>query len=548
MPPRKQKSTRAKRAASPVDPGESSAKKKARAEAAPDMVDVGQPENPPSAPVEAKPGPSKSHSKPYPKMHAARPPSPEYGEEEIEEPAAKTAPKKVRLCLGEAGSSVIVEPTAEIDELVDDHDILLPIDLDTDSEPEEELPKPKTPKIAFVTQQDGILTRPIAIPDDVDFDVFRYRVADEFRVAANAQELVWKTNWMAKSANWATLRDAEDFRRVMDQARATIVAEAERRCLLIAQNAAGMKKSNAKGKSFVPKLIPAIEEFVIMIRDCNQERKAKEQAPKKDKKPEKTEGAGPLKGIAGRILENEAKIKARNCEKCGKSCVIVPTRGGAPEHKELSRADIQLWAQIAAKGTDISLETPPQQLILQLSDRPPEKRGKVKSEASGSSDQNSNPPAPISAAPGPMQPYIPPLAAPHMPYQPHPMYYPPPMPPPTPYGYYNSYNYGYPPPPMPGPHFMNTGHGPGRSNMLLSEWLPMCDRGERGANGDNFASLVAGFSAQRILCLSDLRNKSEHFFTNEIEFPTTPGGPTFHMAHGTAIRLVQYVAADLGHY
>jgi hypothetical protein len=96
------------------------------------------------------------------------------------------------------------------------------------------------------------------------------------------------------------------------------------------------------------------------------------------------------------------------------------------------------------------------------------------------------------------------------------------------------------------------GHGIGRlapvaPNMLLSEWLPLCDQGERGRKNDNFTGLLAGFTAEKLYRLIDLRDRSENDFL-QMEFPTTSGGPTFRMARGTAIRLKQYVAADLqGH-
>lgn len=85
---------------------------------------------------------------------------------------------------------------------------------------------------------------------------------------------------------------------------------------------------------------------------------------------------------------------------------------------------------------------------------------------------------------------------------------------------------------------------PAGGRKLLSEWLPRCDQGERGESNDNFAGLLPGFTAEKIYRLSDLKDWSEENFL-AMEFPTTPGGPTFRMARGTAIRLRQYVAADL---
>lgn len=88
------------------------------------------------------------------------------------------------------------------------------------------------------------------------------------------------------------------------------------------------------------------------------------------------------------------------------------------------------------------------------------------------------------------------------------------------------------------------GAPPAGARTLLSEWLLRCDQGERGESNDNFTGLLAGFTAEKIYRLSDLKDWSEENFL-AMEFPTTPGGPTFRMARGTAIRLRQYVAADL---
>jgi hypothetical protein len=80
--------------------------------------------------------------------------------------------------------------------------------------------------------------------------------------------------------------------------------------------------------------------------------------------------------------------------------------------------------------------------------------------------------------------------------------------------------------------------------MLLSNWLPLCDQGERGESNDNFSGLVAGFTAEKIYRLSDLRGKTEEDFL-AMSFPSAKGRPPFHMPQGTAIRLKQYVATDL---
>jgi hypothetical protein len=133
--------------------------------------------------------------------------------------------------------------------------------------------------------------------------------------------------------------------------------------------------------------------------------------------------------------------KSRKCGTCGKCCVIIPVPGGAPEHKELSYANIQLWAQLAAsifwpiqrifsdilvqaKGASgVTLTSPPQQLALQLSDNLPQRRNKPKpagNPVANPANPETGPPAAQAGL------YVPPLAMP-APF-PHPatgIYYPP---------------------------------------------------------------------------------------------------------------------------
>jgi hypothetical protein len=210
--------------------------------------------------------------------------------------------KRVRLHLGKPGNSKIVKPNelskeADIDELADgkfspcrlevgaplakrhgllDNDILLPVDIE-----DEDQPKVEPLNIAFSIQKDGIVSRPITIPLNIDFELFRYHVANKFGEAANSQELVWKTNRMAKTANWGALKDVKDFERIMEQAVATLCEENDCHSLIIAKNAAGADKAKQRGKPFVHKPVPTVEEYIITICDCNQEQKSKACAPKK---------------------------------------------------------------------------------------------------------------------------------------------------------------------------------------------------------------------------------------------------------------------------
>ncbi|KAG8681234.1 hypothetical protein FRC09_017659 [Ceratobasidium sp. 395] len=220
---------------------------------------------------------------------------------------------------------------------------------------------------------------------------------------------------------------------------------------------------------------------------------------------------------------------------------------GSMGSSEPIEPDLEFADAIAEqKGEEISLETPPNDLLLQWSDHKPAPRGSgKKSDASGSKAAHNPPPKDdiplLAPPPTPVQPayYPPPPAHPYGHYPP----YPPPYPPNPHYGYPA---YGYPPPPPPLPHGYGNPGFPSRAtgHTLLSEWLVMCDQGDRGENSDNFAGLIAGFSAQKLFRLSDLQHKPIDFFT-QIDFPTTAGGPTFRMPLGTASCLCQYLARDL---
>ncbi|KAG9081995.1 hypothetical protein FRC06_005287 [Ceratobasidium sp. 370] len=335
---------------------------------------------------------------------------------------------------------------------------------------------------------------------------------------------------MLRGDKWHKLKTEVDFEEVVEQGRAYFKYDISKRNSALVKNQADMAKAEKKGTVHVPKVVPEIVDYMVYVRDRNQEQNLKASTKKgKEKKDEPT--AGPLKGMASRILELEQTFKARVCLTCKKSCVIVPVQGSLPEHLPLMDAAAKMWAQMAAANPTVSIMSPPHQLVHFMTDKVPEKRGK--NQALTSSFDTPQPASqPESHVPRP-RPHIPPLARPA---HPPPFGYPyhPPHPPPMyryRYGGYPSMPYGYPVPPP--------GHPYGASDMLgapqhvtgqtlLSEWLPLCDQ------------------AHNIYRLAELHSKLERYLTQAIEFPTTPGASSFHMAPETAIRLCQYVPADLG--
>ncbi|KAG8732576.1 hypothetical protein FRC12_019215 [Ceratobasidium sp. 428] len=463
----------------------------------------------------------------------------EYGEDEIDEleddedliappkPAQKV--KKLKIRVAEDKKAKSLESELSIDEQLD--------------VPEEKLVATTTAKIAFATEKDGILSRPTPIDTNTTYETFMFRVAQAFGAVAGEQELTWKTDRMPKNAAWRELGSEEDFNAILGDGQETLKEEFDKAELIAATNKEGKAKAAKKGKTFVPKKkVPTLTDFVILLRDRNQERKAKEaKSTKKDKKPAKAETAGSLAGVGNKIAEYKEKIEARErCKGCKNNCVLLPANNGQPKHRELSKADIQAWAHSAAKaalkGKAVSFETAPDELMLLWSDRKSEPRG-TKAEVTESKSAPTEPVPPL--APPPPPPNAPPYYAPP---PAHPQYghFPAPYPP-----AYPAYppNYGYPPP-HPGGYggYGVPPHATGQ--MLLSEWLVMCDRGQRGEYRDNFAGLIAGFSARHLFYLSDIQNKPTEFFT-QIDFPTAPGAPTFRMSLDTASRLCRYLAHDL---
>ncbi|KAG8729330.1 hypothetical protein FRC12_021051 [Ceratobasidium sp. 428] len=462
----------------------------------------------------------------------------EYGEDEIDEladdeddapvpssdsevPVAPPAVKKVKIRVGSTSKATR--------------------DDENDSQ-DEETSELQMAKIVFAAQKKDVRTRPVHVKPDIEFELFMFYVAKAFGGVAGEQDLVWKTDRMAKSdKNWHELKNEEDLEMIMAMGVSTLEEELKKAEVVVAKNKEAKNKCLAKGKPFFPKPVPPLVDFLIILRDCNNENKGKE--PKQEKKStKKVATAGALKDIGEKILDCIDKIKARKCGLCKKSCAVLPGEGAEPKHRELTESEIQTWAQQAAKRGDTSFEKVPKELMLQLMDRKPEQRGNSKKTEASGSNQPPVPPleGPVpSLAPAPPHyghPYLPPPPAP-----PHYGYYPPY---PPPYPSYGCPGYGHPPPPPP-PHDQNYG-GPPRvtGQTRIADWLSMCDRGQRGASGDNYSALIAGFSARNLHYLSDIQGKNAEYFA-QIDFPTVPGAPPFRLGVATSSRLHQYLVHDL---
>ncbi|KAG8694356.1 hypothetical protein FRC09_009895 [Ceratobasidium sp. 395] len=195
-------------------------------------------------------------------------------------------------------------------------------------------------KIAFSVEKDGVESRPIHIAADIDFETFSFRTAQSFGEVAGQQDLVWKSNRMAKSVKWRELANEQDFKLLMEVADLTLQEELDKFCTVTTANREAEKKAKSKGKAFVPKTVHPLADFIILLRDRNQEKRIKEaKSSKKEKKPAKSESAGRSVGLAERIIACRKVIEARECKGCEKNCVILPGTRQNPEsvHKELGK-------------------------------------------------------------------------------------------------------------------------------------------------------------------------------------------------------------------
>lgn len=113
--------------------------------------------------------------------------------------------------------------------------------------------------------------------------MFQFHVANAFGEPAHEQDLVWKTNRMPKNANWSMLKDEADFEGMLEQAGAILDAELTKFQIATAKNVADAAKAQKKGKTHVPKPVPALLDLVILVRDCHYEQKGK--ATKKVRQP-----------------------------------------------------------------------------------------------------------------------------------------------------------------------------------------------------------------------------------------------------------------------
>jgi hypothetical protein len=247
----------------------------------------------------------------------------------------------------------------------------------------------------------------------LDFELFRFRVANEFGVSAHLQKLVYRTNRGPKSnKTWKQLSEEADFEALVDQASLILQKEVEKSNSIVARNKEDAKKAKKKGRNFVPKPVPEISDYIVTVRDLDYQPETKKSTKKvswlwcsyivnilqislTNKQKGKEEAtAGSFAGIATKIIEYEKAIKEKKCDRedCEGACILVPVQGRPPEHKVLAPGLINLWAQLAvcagslsvshqsipdlfdkAKGS-ATLASPPPQVTMKLCDR--EKRGK----------------------------------------------------------------------------------------------------------------------------------------------------------------------------
>ncbi|KAG9078927.1 hypothetical protein FS749_009010 [Ceratobasidium sp. UAMH 11750] len=147
---------------------------------------------------------------------------------------------------------------------------------ESDSEPEViELSEPEF-NCAFTTERQNVISRPISFSPDVkDFRLFLYAVAEAFGERPSDQDLVWKNNRMLRGDKWHELKTEVDFEEIIEEGRAYFKSDISKRNSALVKNQADAAKAKKKGTVHVPKDIPKIIDYVVNIRDRNQEQSHK---------------------------------------------------------------------------------------------------------------------------------------------------------------------------------------------------------------------------------------------------------------------------------
>ncbi|KAG9081248.1 hypothetical protein FS749_007805 [Ceratobasidium sp. UAMH 11750] len=323
------------------------------------------------------------------------------------------------------------------------------------------------------------------------------------------------------------------------------------------KDAAATHNATLKGCLYVLKALKHILDLNLTVYNKTTTVEKAEGSKGKGKDEAKPEG------LMVRVAHAHDEIKKKLCHECNAMCLIVPQANLQPLHKPLKPEHIDLWADHVL----CTISQPLPSLVPSLADAPP--RGCNQKDKAPSINHNPpkhkpsgppslptnlirpNPPFPGSQYPiyqpqtlfNPSSSYIPQYFAPPNPYQMIPGFGQNPM---------LQLGYGtfppYPPPTALVPPY-NTPHPNftvARPSCWLSDWPPSLDAGEHGRFGDQFGSLVSGFTTLNIVRLSHLRDYTAHDI-EQISF-FSPEGSAFRIPPPTAAWPMAYVHEDLPLY
>ncbi|KAG9118611.1 hypothetical protein FRC07_006800 [Ceratobasidium sp. 392] len=439
----------------------------------------------------------------------------EQGFESEDESAPSTPPKRKRP--GRPSK----QPAQEVEEAIDESDLVRPPNLQ-----------------CFV--QVGDARKRLELGWDANFQDVEYQVSNITKIPTWQLEMAYSNDTMKRNDRCFITNEAE-LKAMLHEA--DVYYRQEIDALRNARVRVAQAKRRRRG--YIPK---TTKTRINELNTTFYNMKSPTEKPSESKAKGKSAEDGPTKAKsrAEQRAQLRQEITAKLCNDCEAVCVEVPAAGtsGSKKHVTLGEEDIDLWADLAVRGTATTANPPPA-LLLKLADKPPHSR---KQKEGGPSNSHAHPNTIERHSPFPTHPnpsHYPFSNFPH-PSQPSPFSsFPYGMPPFVPqFGLPFSYPPSYPPyfPPMSIPPGSYSG-SPGVANSpWLADWLPSLDIGERGRFGDGFGALVPGFAAARIFRVSQLRNHTEEDLQHMTFYTKT--GSEYHLSAPAAARLVGFIQAD----
>ncbi|KAG8739773.1 hypothetical protein FRC12_016205 [Ceratobasidium sp. 428] len=416
----------------------------------------------------------------------------------------------------------------------------------------------------FVQAKEGLKQH--ELHPDIGFDFFCFQISKVTGVPLNDLLLTYSMSTM-KRGEQRLLTNENEFWHMMDEINEHYNSQITTICSQRLKEAAAAHNASLKGRAHAPKAPKPIPPLNLTFYNKTATEKL---SGKKQSKAKEVETKPVVESLTIRMSRARDEIQKKGCDKCGKTCVLIPQANGQPRHRPLESQHIDLWAEHVARGL-CTLSCPPDLLVVALADAKATHHLKAE-KPSSDRPTDPRPTSPLKTSPthNPAQSRLPyPVYQPQQSFAPSftspfpsllgssPTYAPPyfnmqtPFPittgygPPTiPFGHnaFPTYPHslGLSPPPYQ-PSFGAT--APAAASPWLSDWLPSLDSGRCGIFGDRFGALVSGFSALYITRVSHLHDYTAADL-QQISF-FSPDGSTFHISLDTATCLLAYAHKDM---